>query len=61
MCAEEIREPRDFWINEYSCGDGTIWLNDIHETELAAFNQRSEIKTWNWTRTIHVREVMEGE
>lgn len=50
-CAEEIREPREWWINEYR-GHG-----------LSIYTSQKEAQMHNvcLIRTIHVREVLEGE
>ncbi|GCD60897.1 hypothetical protein NBRC3280_3467 [Acetobacter pasteurianus NBRC 3280] len=52
MNAEEVPQPREFWINEYPNGD----MEAYHSRNSAYFNQRR-----NRHRVIHVREVLPGE
>ena len=59
--AKEIPVAREFWLNEFKRGDGYIGVSHAHDTELHAINERHELENWNWTRTIHVREVMPGD
>ncbi|ANA12893.1 hypothetical protein [Acetobacter oryzifermentans] len=59
--AEEVPEAREFWINEYRCGDGSISASRPRETECEAARECQELPNWDWVRTIHVREVLPGE
>ncbi|ASL39287.1 MULTISPECIES: hypothetical protein [Acetobacter] len=61
MNAEEVPEAREFWINEYRRGDGSIGASRPRETECEAARECQELPHWNWVRTIHVREVLPGE
>ena len=61
MNAREVPVAREFWLNEFKRGDGYIGVSHAHDTELHAINERHELENWNWTRTIHVREVMPGD
>ncbi|MFT9025968.1 hypothetical protein [Acetobacter indonesiensis] len=61
MNAREVPVAREFWVNEFKRADGHIGVSHAHETELKAINERHELENWNWTRTIHVREVLPGD
>lgn len=61
MNAREVPVAREFWLNEFKRGDGHIGVSHAHDTELQAINERHERANWNWTRTIHVREVLPGD
>ena len=61
MNAREVPVAREFWVNEFKRADGYIGVSHAHETERKAINERHELENWNWTRTIHVREVLPGE
>ena len=61
MNAREVPVAREFWINEFKRADGYIGVSHAYETERKAINERHELENWNWTRTIHVREVLPGE
>ncbi|MFS8366815.1 hypothetical protein ACJRO0_04875 [Acetobacter oryzifermentans] len=61
MNAREVPVAREFWVNEFKRADGSIGVSHTHETEIKAINERYELPHWNWTRTIHVREVLSGE
>ena len=61
MNAREVPVAREFWLNEFKLADGHIGFSYAHDTELKAINERHELENWNWTRTIHVREVLPGE
>ncbi len=61
MNAREVPVAREFWLNEFKGGDGYVGVSHAHDTELKAINERHERENWNWTRTIHVREVLPGE
>ena len=61
MNAREVPVAREFWVNEFKRGDGHIGVSHAHDTEFQAINERHERANWNWTRTIHVREVLPGE
>ena len=53
MNAEEVPQPREFWVNEYSWGFGPLtpsFQEAIQEKDLCRY-----------IRTIHVREVLPGE
>lgn len=61
MNAVEVPVAQEFWLNEFKRADGHIGFSYAHDTELKAINERHELENWNWTRTIHVREVLPGE
>ncbi|MCP1271254.1 hypothetical protein [Acetobacter cerevisiae] len=61
MCAREVPVQREFWLNEFKRGDGTFDVSQAHDTELQAIKEKHQLKCWNWTHTIHVREVLPGE
>lgn len=54
MNAREVRVPREVWVNEYTDGDYFI-----HDTKEDA--EGSIIGHEQFIRTIHFREVVEGE
>ena len=54
MNAREVRVPREFWINEYEED-----LSTTHRSLEAALSFLEGSQTF--ARTIHVREVLEGE
>ena len=55
MNAREVPEPREFWINEYEDGGhGNMRESKEEALRLARVNS-------NVVRTIHVREVLEGD
>lgn len=61
MNAREFPVAREFWVNEFQRGDGYIGVSHLHETKDEAIREREELPGWNWTSTIHVREVLPGE